>query len=212
VAERRIDEWLERLSLKTPERDWGAAKVDELSRGMQQKVQFIGALVHDPEAVVLDEPFSGLDPVNAQALKDTVVELKRRGRTVLFSTHMVENAERMCDAVCIIARGEKVLDGPVSEIRGGHGEGHVAVALADGQARRAAGVFADPALVRRVDDQNRFFEVELAAGASAQLLLERLVAAGAQIRRFELVQPSLHQIFLHRVGASGVEEGLSGQG
>ena len=211
-ADRRIDEWLERLSLRGAGKDWGEANVEDLSRGMQQKVQFIATLLHDPDLVILDEPFSGLDPINAQALKDTVIELKRRAKTIIFSTHMMDNAERMCDAVCIIARGEKVLDGPVSEIRGGHGEGHVAVALADGQARRAAAVFADPALVRRVDDQNRFFEVELAPGASAQLLLERLVAAGAQIRRFELVQPSLHQIFLHRVGASGVEEGLSGQG
>mgnify|MGYP006145909755 CR=1 FL=1 len=130
TADRRIEEWMERLALKTPEKDWGSAKVDELSRGMQQKVQFIGTLLHDPDLVILDEPFSGLDPINAQALKDTVIDLKRRAKTIIFSTHMMDNAERMCDAVCIIARGEKVLDGPVSEIRGGHGEGHVAVALA----------------------------------------------------------------------------------
>ena len=114
TADRRVDEWMERLSLKTPEKDWGTAKVDELSRGMQQKVQFIGTLLHDPDLVILDEPFSGLDPINAQALKDTVVELKRRGRTVIFSTHLMDNAERLCDSVCIIARGEKVLDGGVA--------------------------------------------------------------------------------------------------
>jgi len=91
-ADKRIDEWLERLSLKTPERDWGNSKVDELSRGMQQKVQFIATLIHDPDLVILDEPFSGLDPINAQALKDTVVDLKRRGKTVVFSTHVIENA------------------------------------------------------------------------------------------------------------------------
>src|SRR5678810_49827 len=97
---------MERLSLRTPEKDWGDAKVDELSRGMQQKVQFIAALIHDPDLVILDEPFSGLDPINAQALKDTVVDLKRRGKTVIFSTHVMDNAERMCDSVCIIARVE----------------------------------------------------------------------------------------------------------
>ncbi|MDQ3697420.1 MAG: ATP-binding cassette domain-containing protein, partial [Gemmatimonadota bacterium] len=91
-ADRRIDAWLERLGLSTPERDWGAAKVDELSRGMQQKVQFIATLLHEPELVILDEPFSGLDPINAQALKDSVVELKRSGRTVIFSTHLMDNA------------------------------------------------------------------------------------------------------------------------
>ena len=81
---RRIDEWLERLELRTREKDWGQAKVDELSRGMQQKVQFIGTLLHEPDLVILDEPFSGLDPINAQALKDTVVDLRRRGKTVIF--------------------------------------------------------------------------------------------------------------------------------
>ncbi|MDB4884124.1 MAG: transporter, partial [Gemmatimonadetes bacterium] len=103
-ADRRIDEWLERLQLKTPERDWGLAKIDELSRGMQQKVQFIGTLLHDPDLVILDEPFSGLDPINAQALKDTIVHLKELGKTVIFSTHLMDNAERLCDSVCIIAR------------------------------------------------------------------------------------------------------------
>src|SRR5205814_10414836 len=117
VADKRIGEWLERLSLKTAEKDWGNAKVDELSRGMQQKVQFIGTLLHEPDLVILDEPFSGLDPINAQALKDTVVDLKREGKTVIFSTHVMENAERMCDAVCIIARGEQVLDGNVGDVR-----------------------------------------------------------------------------------------------
>jgi ABC-2 type transport system ATP-binding protein len=97
AADRQIDYWLERLSLRTPDKDWGQSKVDELSRGMQQKVQFIGTLLHDPDLVILDEPFSGLDPINAQALKDTVVELRRRGKTAIFSTHLMDNAERLCD-------------------------------------------------------------------------------------------------------------------
>src|SRR5690348_6995479 len=92
-ADKRIDEWLQRFGLTTPEKDWGNAKIDELSRGMQQKVQFIATLVHDPDLVILDEPFSGLDPINAQALKDAVVELKKRGKTVIFSTHLMDNAE-----------------------------------------------------------------------------------------------------------------------
>jgi ABC-2 type transport system ATP-binding protein len=211
-ADRRIDEWLERLSLKTPERDWGLAKVDELSRGMQQKVQFIGTLLHDPDLVILDEPFSGLDPINAQALKDTVVELKRRGKTVIFSTHLMDNAERLCDAVCIIARGEKVLDGPVAAVKSEHGGRHVALAVDGAADNGVAHVLGDRSLVHRVDDQNRYFEIELAPGASPQELLRRLVSAGAAISRFELVQPSLHQIFLDRVGATNVEPGMSGHG
>src|SRR5213082_3922372 len=130
-AERRIDEWMERLSLKTPEKDWGLAKIDELSRGMQQKVQFIGTLLHDPALVILDEPFSGLDPINAQALKDAVVELRARGKTVIFSTHVMENAERMCDAVCIIANGSKVLDGSISDVKASHGTQNVAISIRD---------------------------------------------------------------------------------
>src|SRR3954464_3037151 len=163
-ADRRITEWMERLGLRTAEKDWGLSKVDELSRGMQQKVQFIGALLHDPELVILDEPFSGLDPVNAQALKDTVVELKARGKTVIFSTHLMDNAERLCDSVCIIARGEKVLDGAVADVKSAHGGRTVALGI-DGDRHLIASVLADRALVAKADDQNRFLEVEMASGA-----------------------------------------------
>jgi len=211
-ADRRIAEWMERLSLRTPERDWGLAKMDELSRGMQQKVQFIGTLVHDPELVILDEPFSGLDPINAQALKDTVVDLKRRGRTVIFSTHLMDHAERLCDSVCIIARGEKVLDGTVAGVKREHGGNTVALALAEGGADLVARVLSDHRLVERVDDSNRFFEIALQKDADPQALLRTLVDAGARVQRFELVQPSLHQIFLEKVGAAGVEAGMSGHG
>src|SRR5437762_6317805 len=211
-ADRRIDEWLERLSLKTPEKDWGLAKIDELSRGMQQKVQFIGTLLHDPDLVILDEPFSGLDPINAQALKDTVVELKHRGKTVIFSTHLMDTAERLCDSVCIIAQGEKVLDGTVTEVKEEHGQRNIALSVA-GEARAAiAHVLADKSLVARADDQNRYYEIELAPGADAQALLKRIVESGASVQRFEMIQPSLHQIFLQKVGARGVEERMSGHG
>jgi ABC-2 type transport system ATP-binding protein len=210
-ADRRIDAWLERLSLRTAEKDWGDAKVDELSRGMQQKVQFIGTLLHDPEVVILDEPFSGLDPVNAQALKDTVVELRQRGHTVVFSTHLMDQAERLCDSVCIIARGEKVLDGTIAGVKAAYGSRVVALAV-DGDAGDLRDVLRDRGLVARADDHNRFYEIEMADGADPQDLLRRVVGSGARVTRFELVQPSLHQIFLERVGAHGVEEGMSGHG
>jgi len=211
-ASRRIDEWLERFSLKTSDKDWGNSKVDELSRGMQQKVQFIATLLHDPELVILDEPFSGLDPINAQALKDAVLDLKRRGKTVVFSTHVMDNAEKMCDSVCIIARGEKVLDGSVSAVKRGAGSRHVALSLVGGAQNGVSSVLEDTGLVRTVDDNTNFFEIELAPAADPQKLLRRLIDAGANIERFELVQPSLHQIFLERVGAQGIETGMSGHG
>jgi ABC-2 type transport system ATP-binding protein len=211
-ASRRADEWLERFGLSTAEKNWGDAKVDELSRGMQQKVQFIAALLHDPELVILDEPFSGLDPINAQGLKDTVVDLKRRGKTVIFSTHVMDNAEKMCDAVCIIAKGEKVLDGTVTAVRQSHGGRNVALTLTEAGKNGVGDVLQDPRLVKRFDDHNRFFELELAPQADPQMLLRRLIETGATIERFELVQPSLHQIFIDRVGAAGVETGMSGHG
>jgi ABC-2 type transport system ATP-binding protein len=211
-ADRRIDGWMERLSLKTPEKDWGLAKIDELSRGMQQKVQFIGTLLHDPDLVILDEPFSGLDPINAQALKDTVVDLRKRGKTVIFSTHLMDNAERLCDSVCIIARGDKVLDGTVAGVKKEHGGNNVALALEQGGAEIVARILDDHKTVEHVDDSNRFFEIEMQRDADPQILLRRLVEAGARVQRFELVQPSLHQIFLEKVGATGVEAGMTGHG
>ena len=210
--DRRIDSWLDRLQLRTNGQDWGAAKVDELSRGMQQKVQFIGALLHDPDLVILDEPFSGLDPINAQALKDTVVDLKRQNRTVIFSTHIMDNAERLCDSVCIIAQGEKVLDGGVAEVRAAHGGRIVALSLEGAPTSAVQLVLNNRALVSRTDDSNRFLECELAAGARGSDLLTALVNAGASIERFEVVRPSLHRIFLEKVGATHVEDGMSGQG
>jgi ABC-2 type transport system ATP-binding protein len=210
--DRRIDAWLERLGLRDAGKDWGGAKVEELSRGMQQKVQFIGALLHDPALVVLDEPFSGLDPLNAQALKDTVVALRQAGRTVIFSTHIMDNAERMCDAVCIIARGEKVLDGGVAAVREAHGAPLVALALDGAPSPAVQAVLADPALVQRVDDSHRYLELELAPEAQAGVLLTRLVAAGAPIERFERMRPSLHRIFLDKVGGTHVEAGMTGHG
>jgi ABC-2 type transport system ATP-binding protein len=179
---------------------------------MQQKVQFIGTLLHEPELVILDEPFSGLDPINAQALKDTVVDLKRQGKTIIFSTHLMDQAERLCDSVCIVARGEKVLDGSVTQVRSEHGGQHVALSLEDGARNGVAAVLSDRRIVKQVDDQNRFFEIELADGADAQAFLERILQTGARVQRFEIIQPSLHQIFLQKVGATNVEPGMTGQG
>ena len=181
---------------------------------MQQKVQFIATLVHDPDLVILDEPFSGLDPINAQALKDAVVELKRRGKTVVFSTHVMENAERMCDAVCIIARGEKVLDGQVTEVQASAVAGTWRWRSSEhgGERERRRRRPRRPEARQALRRQQSLFRDRARPGADAQDLLHRLVEAGARIERFELMLPSLHQIFIERVGASGVETGMSGHG
>jgi ABC-2 type transport system ATP-binding protein len=194
-ARKRSLQWLDRLGLH----DWTNHRVEDLSKGMQQKVQFIGALLHEPELVVLDEPFSGLDPVNSQVMKDVVVEIARSGRTVLFSTHIMEQAEKMCDRVAIIARGEKVLDGSLAEIKAGAGRRHIALAY-HRDASRAARVLEDRRLVAKADDYGASAEVELAAGADQDELLQRLVESGVGLSRFEIVEPSLQSIFIDRVG------------
>jgi ABC-2 type transport system ATP-binding protein len=194
-ATRRARQWLEKLGLS----DWSLKKVEDLSKGMQQKIQFAGALLHDPDLVILDEPFSGLDPVNLQVMKDTVVDIAKRGRTVLFSTHVMEQAERMCDRIVIIARGEKVVDGTVAEVKAGSGLRHIALTFVDGKAEAAA-VLSDPALVAKSDDYGASAEVELVVGADPQRLLRALVERGVSLSRFEIVEPSLQSIFIAKVG------------
>ena len=195
TARAKALEWLERLGLS----ERRLSKVSELSKGMQQKVQFISAVLHDPELVVLDEPFSGLDPVNRQVLLDTVLDYRRRGKTVLFSTHIMEHAEKLCDRLCIIARGKKLIDGTLADLKRTHGGKHVFVAF-DGSQGGAQQVFADRRLVARIQDFGQQVELELANGADAQEILRALVSSGARLSRFELASPSLHQIFIDLVG------------
>jgi ABC-2 type transport system ATP-binding protein len=164
-------EWLERLGLA----DWTSRRAEALSRGMQQKVQFIATVMHRPELLVLDEPFAGLDPVNTQILKDTVMELSRAGATVLFSTHIMEQAERLCDSVCIVARGEKLVDGPVAEIKRAHGGDHVMLG-ADLEQPAVRALITDRTVVARADLYGSYAEIELTPGTYPQRLLERLVS------------------------------------
>lgn len=112
-AEKRIKTWFEKLDMS----DWWGKKIEELSKGMQQKVQFVSTVLHNPELIILDEPFSGFDPVNAEVIKDEILELNRKGVTIIFSTHRMESVEELCDAIALINRSHKILDGPVKSIR-----------------------------------------------------------------------------------------------
>ena len=188
-------DWLDRLGLG----DWGPRKVDDLSKGMQQKVQFISTVLHEPELVILDEPFAGLDPVNTQVMKDIVVELSRSGTTILFSTHIMEQAEKLCDSVCIIARGEKVIDGPLAEVKRERGGSHVIVELERGDTE-AESLFNDGNLISKADDYGQYAELELVEGVDPQTILAHLVRAGARVQRFEIAEPTLNKIFLDMVG------------
>ncbi|HEX8707556.1 MAG TPA: ABC transporter ATP-binding protein [Pyrinomonadaceae bacterium] len=190
-AEAAIDRWLERVKLT----DWKNKKATELSKGMQQKIQFIAAVMHDPDLMILDEPFSGLDPVNQELLKEIVLELKAEGRTIIFSTHQMGLAEEVCDDICMINRSQKVLDGSLREVKSSFGRNAVALRVEGDD-----GVLNDPSLVAKVERHSDQVEALLADGASAQELLRRLVAAGANVSKFELVEPSLNDIFIAKVG------------
>jgi len=193
ACEREIDRWLERMKLA----DWKLKKTDELSKGMQQKVQFIAAVLHDPDLLILDEPFSGLDPVSVEMLKTVVLELQAAGKTIILSTHLMEQAEKLCADICLLNRARKVLGGSLREVKASYG--HNTVAL---RAEGMNGVLDDRALVAAVKQHSDEAEVVLAAGADAQELLRRLVRAGARVTKFEQIEPSLNDIFIEKVSAT----------
>jgi ABC-2 type transport system ATP-binding protein len=190
AAAKRLDEWLARFDLS----EWKTRTPDALSKGMAQKVQFIAAILHDPEFIFLDEPFSGLDPVSTDVLREAVLELGSRGKTILFSTHNMEVAEKICSRILVIDHGREVISGSLAEIKSRYGHNMV-VAEFDG----ALDMKALSALVKDVQRYPRWVEIELAAGASPQDLLKVLVTQ-VSVRRFEVVSPSLHKIFVQIVG------------
>ncbi|HUP01474.1 MAG TPA: ATP-binding cassette domain-containing protein [Gemmatimonadota bacterium] len=210
ASQPRIAAWLERFDLADRAED----RVQDLSKGMQQKLQFIAAVLHEPQVVVLDEPFGGLDPINQRILREIVTELRGKGCTLLFSTHLIENAERLCDHVCIIARGRKIVDGPLARVRREHGGTYIALTLdgadepgADGPgadglgaAQRSVQSIREAPLVERVTADGSELEVALIDGAQSNEFLAWLVERGISLRRFERVEPSLQQIFIERVG------------
>lgn len=202
AAATRAGTWLERLVIS----DWRDNKVQDLSKGMQQKIQFASALIHDPELLILDEPWSGLDPINADVLRDIVVAQKEAGKTILFSTHQMEQAEKICDSVCIIAKGRMAVEGQLEDLK--------AAAAADGlislQFETKAGrVAAEPILsgdmVETVSG-TEVLEVQLAPGRQPNELLAALVAKEISVERFARIRPSLHQIFVDRVGEQASAE------
>jgi ABC-2 type transport system ATP-binding protein len=191
--DRTAERWLRALGLDA----WGDRKIEALSKGMAQKVQFIASVVADPDLVILDEPFSGLDPVNAEALKDAVLTLRREGKTIVFSTHDMATAERMCDRIFMIFKGQKVLDGSLEEIQARYGADTVRVRIDGG-----AAMLQRMAEVESVNDYGRLQEVRLRD--NAQLFLGRLSTLTA-VHHFEVCRPSLHDIFV-RIAKPGPED------
>jgi ABC-2 type transport system ATP-binding protein len=192
VSEAR--EWLARMDLA----NWAAKKVETLSKGMQQKVQFITTVLHRPDVLILDEPQSGLDPVNQEVLRDTILSAGKEGRTVLLSTHNMSQAEAMCEYVCIIARGRKVLDGRVRDIRREYRGDRFEIEFDSPSTTVDRFMETHAAFTRRVRNGLRW-EVELRAGTDSRRLLAELTTLDVPLSRFEHVEPSLHEIFVERV-------------
>lgn len=190
-ARQKAIEWCERLEIS----EKLASKVEELSKGMQQKIQFIAALLHGPDFIIMDEPFAGLDPVNADILKNVLLEMKEKGKTILFSTHRMDQVEKLCDAICLINRGEAVLQGDLKEVKKRFGKNSVQIGY-EGDGR---GFLEHNTLVSAFNDYGNYVEVRLAPGADPQQLL-RMVAERSRIDRFELMEPSLEEIFKQVVG------------
>lgn len=184
-----IDEQLERMSA----REWDKKKIEQLSKGMAQKIQFIVAVIAKPDLVILDEPFSGLDPVNMEVLRDAVVDMQKAGTTVIFSTHDMDMAEQLCDRVVMIYKGKKVLDGSLDTIKAGYGGNMLRVRLADHSVwpQTIDGV-------SQIIANGRFFDLQLDDQSSRRKVLAQLASTG-DVEHFETLRPSLHDIFVRIV-------------
>lgn len=190
-GKRRAGEWLDRLGLP----EWADKKVEDLSKGMQQKIQFICTVIHKPSLLILDEPFSGLDPINQDVLEEIVRDFHKQGTTILFSTHLMDQAERLCERVCLISQSKKVLDGAVRDLKKAERQGILALGF-EGPDSWMAGPD-----VTQIEGVGEDYHLMLADGADPAAILQRGVDAGVSLRRFELVEPRLHEIFVRHAGA-----------
>ena len=188
-SRRRATDWAKRMEIS----DSLAKKTEELSKGMQQKIQFIATLMHDPGLIVMDEPFSGLDPVNAALMEKTLLELKDQGKAILFSTHRMDQVEKLCDSICLINNGKAVLAGKVREIKATYERNRVIVEF-EGSAS-----FLSSDEIAEATNYSGHAEIKLKPQGDAQKLLHE-AAAVAKIYRFEMVEPSLEEIFIETVG------------
>jgi ABC-2 type transport system ATP-binding protein len=200
AAKQRSLAWCERIQIT----EAIGKKTEDLSKGMQQKIQFIAALLHDPELVIMDEPFSGLDPVNAELLLDTLVDLRREGKAVMFSTHRMDQVEKMCDAIALISRGRLVLDGSMREVKARYPRNRVSVVFSG-----------DESFLRHpeVEEAKQYAggaDLKLYHEAGAQKVLAEAVARGTVLHKFEVKEPTLEEIFIEQVRASFGREQAEG--
>jgi ABC-2 type transport system ATP-binding protein len=199
-ATRTVDEWLERFRVP----DYRERKVEELSKGNQQKIQFIAAILHDPDILIMDEPFSGLDPVNVQLLKEAFLEMRDRGKTLIFSTHQMETVEELCEAIAIIDRGRVVVSGSVPDVRRSMGRQVVRLAT-DGDGHGMEWLDGLDG-VRITADRADFVELAVPAGTDPEVILKAAMQRGERVTRFEIGEPSLEEVFIEHVGHRADED------
>lgn len=191
----QVDVWLKRLDLE----DWADRKIEALSKGMSQKAQFIAAVVAEPELLILDEPFSGLDPVNTDILREAVLQLQDKGTTVIFSTHDMDVAEKMCDFIFMIFKGNKVLNGTLEAIQAEYGHDTLRINAEGGMS-----MMRDLEGVERIRDFGRVQELRMKPDADPQEIVAQVMSR-TKVRNFEISKPSLHDIFV-RIAGPGAEE------
>jgi ABC-2 type transport system ATP-binding protein len=198
AATKKIDYWLERLELK----EWKNKKLEELSKGMQQKVQFIGTILHEPKLLILDEPFGGLDPINTNIVKDIILELKEKGNSIIFSTHQMENAEKLCEEIFLIDKGKQILSGNLGQIKQGYGRLNIHIEY-DGN----DSFLQTSSEIKKFDNYGSYVEIQLKEDGDSQKLLAEAMQV-ARIRKFEIKEPSLNEIFIETINQSkgGVQE------
>jgi len=193
---RGVPQWLERIDLG----NWANKKVEDLSRGMHQKLQFAVTAINEPDLLILDEPFSGLDPLNLDLLKSIILQMRDRGKTIIFSTHVMHEAENLCDSILLINKGKSIVDGELSRIRTQNKPNAVTVELEGDTA-----FLKMLPMVMRVEPQRNQLEIRLAKDCDPQDMLKALVEKKVRVQKFEMKTPSLHEIFVNLVGASNAE-------
>ena len=201
TARTRAVKWAERMEIS----DAIEKKTEELSKGMQQKIQFIAALLHEPELIIMDEPFSGLDPVNAELLMDTLISLRKDGKAILFSTHRMDQVEKLCDSIALISRGKLVLAGSMREVKSAYPRNRIQMNFTGSDA------FLQHAGIAEAKNYSGIAEVRLSDAGAAQAILAAAVAGGASVTRFEVMEPTLEEIFIERVRASFGDEEFGGK-
>lgn len=189
-----MNRWLEKLQMS----EWRDKRVEELSKGMAQKIQFLTTVLHQPELIILDEPFSGLDPINMTLLKDLMLELSDTGATIIFSTHVMEQVEKLCERICLLHRGEVLLEGELRAIKQEAGKNSVEI-----EYRGSIEPICDSPWIQSCNDFGKYAEIKLKNPEDYRPFLREIVEAGVDLRRFEWVEPTLHEIFVQCVGEEG---------